>query len=61
MGEVYVQPWSECQLAVYLVRTPLVAREMGVPAVVNTGVATPVIRDGQLLEVDGTRGLARLL
>ena len=39
----------------------LVARELGVPAVVNTGIATQVIQDGQLVEVDGTRGVVRLL
>ncbi|GEM_PF-261956 len=39
----------------------LVAREMGVPAVVNTGIATQVIQDGQLLEVDGTHGVVRFL
>ena len=39
----------------------LVARELGVPAVVNAGVATQVIRDGQMLEVDGTRGIVTLL
>jgi phosphohistidine swiveling domain-containing protein len=39
----------------------LVARELGVPAVVNTGVATQIINDGQLLEVDGTQGVVRLL
>jgi hypothetical protein len=31
----------------------LVAREYGLPAVVGTGTATSVIRDGPLLEVEG--------
>ena len=39
----------------------LVARDLGVPTVVNTGIATRVIRDGQQVEVDGTRGIIRLL
>ena len=38
----------------------VVAREYGIPAVVGTGVATAVIRDGQLLEVDGDAGIVRL-
>ena len=38
----------------------IVAREYGIPAVVGTGRATTLIRDGQLVEVDGTRGVVRL-
>ena len=38
----------------------LIARELGVPAVVNTGVATQVLREGQVVEVDGTRGIVTL-
>lgn len=37
----------------------VVAREFGVPAVVGTGVALTVLRDGELLEVDGTAGVIR--
>jgi pyruvate,water dikinase len=39
----------------------LLARELGVPAVVDAGNATHVIRDGQMVEVDGTRGVVTLL
>ena len=39
----------------------LVARELGVPAVVNAGIATQLLRDGQMVEVDGTRGIVTLL
>jgi pyruvate,water dikinase len=39
----------------------VVAREFGVPSVVGTGTATRDVRDGQLVEVDGTRGQVRLL
>ncbi|HEY3227868.1 MAG TPA: PEP-utilizing enzyme, partial [Roseiflexaceae bacterium] len=39
----------------------IVAREYGIPAVVGTGNATTVIRDGQLLEVDGSAGIVRIL
>ena len=37
------------------------AREYGIPAVVGVDGATRVIRDGQLIEVDGTRGTVRIL
>jgi phosphohistidine swiveling domain-containing protein len=39
----------------------IVAREYGIPAVVGTTVATSVIRDGQLVEVDGQAGTVRIL
>lgn len=38
----------------------VVAREFGLPAVVGTGDATSRIRDGQILELDGTTGDVRL-
>ena len=38
----------------------LVAREYGLPCVMGTGVATQVIRDGQMITVDGTRGVVYL-
>ncbi len=37
------------------------AREYRLPAVLNVREATTRIRDGQMVEVDGTRGLVRLL
>ena len=39
----------------------IVAREYGMPAVVGTGQATKRIRSGQLLRVDGDRGVVRIL
>jgi pyruvate,water dikinase len=39
----------------------VVAREYRIPAVVGTGVATSRIKDGQLLEVDGTAGVVHIL
>ncbi len=38
----------------------IVAREFGVPAVVNTKTATQRLKDGQLVEVDGTTGTIRV-
>jgi pyruvate,water dikinase len=39
----------------------VVAHEYRIPAVVGTGTATALIRDGQILEVDGNTGLVRIL
>jgi phosphohistidine swiveling domain-containing protein len=39
----------------------IVAREYGIPAVVNVGPATQIIKTGQLLEVDGDRGTVRII
>ena len=35
----------------------IVARELGIPAVVGTGNATKVLKDGQVVTVDGSRGV----
>ena len=35
----------------------IVAREYGIPAVMGTGDGTRLLRDGQRVRVDGTRGL----
>ena len=39
----------------------VVAREYGIPAVVDTGAATTAIRDGQLIEVDGDAGVVKII
>jgi len=38
-----------------------VAREYGVPCVSGLDNATQILRDGQLVEVDGSNGIVRLL
>lgn len=38
----------------------IIAREYRIPAVVGTGMATTMIRDGQMLEVDGGAGIVYL-
>ncbi|MBI4640033.1 MAG: PEP-utilizing protein, partial [Candidatus Tectomicrobia bacterium] len=38
----------------------IIAREHKIPAVLGTKVATDVIRDGQVIRVDGTRGVVYL-
>ncbi len=39
----------------------VVAREYGIPAVVGTGFATRKLSDGQMVEVDGSRGVVRII
>ena len=39
----------------------VVAREFGLPAVVGTGTAAAVIRDGEVIEADGTAGRVRMV
>ncbi|MFD0479000.1 PEP-utilizing enzyme [Nonomuraea thailandensis] len=39
----------------------IVARELGIPAVVGTGNATMRVRDGDRIRVDGERGTVELL
>ncbi len=38
----------------------IVSRELGIPAVVGTGNATQVLKDGELYTVDGTKGVVLL-
>ncbi len=44
-----------------LSHSAVVAREYGIPAVVGTGLATTTIQDGQTVEVDGDKGIVRLV
>jgi phosphohistidine swiveling domain-containing protein len=39
----------------------IIAREYGIPAVVNVGPATKIIKTGQTIQVDGNRGFVRIL
>jgi pyruvate,water dikinase len=39
----------------------IIAREYGVPAVVNTGRGTSALRDGQVVTVDGSAGIVRIV
>ncbi|GAA4115554.1 hypothetical protein GCM10022215_14490 [Nocardioides fonticola] len=39
----------------------IVARELGIPAVVNTKTAVRDLQDGDLVEVDGTAGVVRII
>ncbi len=44
-----------------LSHSAIVAREYGIPCVVGTGTATSDIRDGQRIEIDGNKGIVRIL
>jgi pyruvate,water dikinase len=44
-----------------LTHAAIVSREYGIPCVVGTSVATARIRTGDLLEVDGTKGVVTIL
>lgn len=37
------------------------AREFNIPCVVGTKIATQVLKDGQLVEVDTTKGIVRII
>jgi pyruvate,water dikinase len=39
----------------------IVAREYGIPAVVNVGDATKIIKTGQTIQVDSNRGVVKIL
>jgi pyruvate,water dikinase len=42
-----------------LSNSAVIAREYGIPAVVGARRATEILRDGQLVEVDGDSGVVR--
>jgi pyruvate,water dikinase len=74
-GEILVAPFTDPGWTPYFVPASaivmdeggiishgsIVAREYGIPAVVNVGSATKIIKTGQKIQVDGDRGVVRLL
>lgn len=74
-GEILVAPFTDPGWTLYflpaaaivmdqgglLSHGSIVAREYGIPAVVNVGPATKIIRTGQIIQVDGNHGLVRIL
>jgi pyruvate,water dikinase len=74
-GEILVAPFTDPAWTPYFVPAAgvvmdlggalshgsIIAREYGLPAVVNVQCATQVIRTGQMIEVDGSRGVVRLI
>ena len=39
----------------------IIAREYGIPAVVNVGPATKIIKTGQTIHVDANRGIVKII
>jgi pyruvate,water dikinase len=39
----------------------IIAREYGIPAVVNVGPATKIIKTGQTIQVDANRGIVKII
>ena len=74
-GEILVAPFTDPGWTPYFVPAAaivmdeggifshgsIVAREYGLPAVVNVGDATKIIKTGQTIQVDGNRGVVRIL
>jgi pyruvate,water dikinase len=74
-GEILVAPFTDPAWTPYFVPAAgvvmdqggllshgsIIAREYGIPAVVNVGPATEVIRTGQILHVDADQGLVTLM
>jgi pyruvate,water dikinase len=50
-----------CDVGGLMAHAAIVAREYGLPAVVGTGIGTKVIETGQMVQVDGTNGIVRIL
>ncbi|MDH4240827.1 MAG: PEP-utilizing enzyme, partial [Phycisphaerae bacterium] len=74
-GEILVAPFTDPGWTPYFVTAAaivmdqggilshgsIVAREYGIPAVVNVGSATQIIKTGQTIEVDGNQGIVKIL
>jgi pyruvate,water dikinase len=74
-GEVLVAPFTDPGWTPYFLNAvaividlggmlshgSVIAREYGIPAVVNVGGATKVVKNGQMLEVDGNCGRVRII
>ena len=74
-GEILVAPFTDPGWTPYFVTAvaivmdqggilshgSIVAREYGIPAVVNVGFATQIIKTGQTIQVDGNTGTIKIL
>jgi len=74
-GEVLVAPFTDPGWTPYFVPAAaivmdmggilshgsIIAREYGIPAVVNVGSATKIIQSGQIIQVDADHGIVRIL
>jgi pyruvate,water dikinase len=50
-----------CDTGGSLSHAAVISREYGVPSVLGTAIATKLIREGDLVEVDGSKGEVRVL
>ena len=74
-GEILVAPFTDPGWTPYFVPAAaivmdeggvishgsIVAREYGIPAVVNVGSGTQIIKTGQMIQVDGNSGIVKIL
>jgi rifampicin phosphotransferase len=74
-GEILVAPfadpaWTPCFITAagvvmdqggILSHGGIIARELGLPAVTNTASATQIVRTGEVIQVDATRGRVTIL
>jgi phosphohistidine swiveling domain-containing protein len=74
-GDVFVTDMTNADIAVaacrcsaivtdkggILCHAAILSRELGIPCIVGTGNATQILKDGQWVEVDATKGVVRLL
>ncbi len=74
-GEILVAPFTDPGWTPYFVPAvaivmdqggllshgSIIAREYGIPAVVNAGSATKIIKTGQKIQVDANHGVVRIL
>jgi phosphohistidine swiveling domain-containing protein len=74
-GEILVAPFTDPGWTPYFVPAvaivmdqgsllshgSIVAREYGIPAVVNVGYATKIIKTGQKIQVDGNQGIVKII
>lgn len=39
----------------------IISRELGIPCIVGTKIATKILKDGDLVEVDADRGIIKII
>lgn len=44
-----------------LCHAAIISRELRIPCVIGTQIATKVLNDGELVEVDATKGIVKIL
>lgn len=52
------QPGDEGGIACH---AAIVSRELGIPCIIGTKIATKVLKDGDLVEVDANKGAVKIL